>query len=92
MDATKKDTKRTIFFKTEKLLLFLCDHKNIIENKKTDAVTSKQKDAILVKISHQFNATTTEATVRSAIKNVLAEPEVGVKKKLAEDKVLFISF
>lgn len=40
----------------EKLVALVLEKKNIFENKKTDAVTSKQKDAAWEKLAQQFNA------------------------------------
>ncbi|KAL4707153.1 hypothetical protein ACJJTC_018888 [Scirpophaga incertulas] len=45
---------------TEKMLLLdiICEHCNIIENKKTDGVTMKQKNAEWMRISEEFNSQT----------------------------------
>lgn len=40
----------------EKLVAMVLEKKNIFENKKTDAVTSKQKVAAWEKLAQQFNA------------------------------------
>lgn len=47
----------------EKLVALVLEKKNIFENKKTDAVTSKQKDTAWEKLAQQFNASSETNTV-----------------------------
>lgn len=47
----------------EKLVTLVLEKKNIFENKKTDAATSKQNDVAWEKLATQFNASSETNTV-----------------------------
>ena len=55
----EKDKRGANFTKTETDLLIdiTSKYKNILENKRTDATTWKDKNEVAIKISNQFNAT-----------------------------------
>lgn len=44
----------------EKLIALVLKYKNVLENKKTDAVTCKKKDEVWEKVSTEFNAGNTQ--------------------------------
>lgn len=58
MDVNNKRVRASNFNKEEVRLLteLVTKHRSIIENKKTDAVTNKEKEAAWEKIARMFNA------------------------------------
>jgi len=87
MDISKKDTKRTIFTRNERLLLsaILSEYMHIFENKKTDAVTSRLKDDTWGNVAIQFNATTTDGTQRTSLQlKTLYQNQKRESKKLVQ--------
>ena len=97
MDEGKIRAKRAVFTRGERLLLIAIveDHKTVIENKRTDAVTSKQKEEAWLKICSQFNRESTERNLRTGkqLKDCCNQKKMS-KKKVATDKVCvcFINF
>jgi endo-alpha-1,4-polygalactosaminidase (GH114 family) len=89
--AEVQNTKRRFFSQGEKLLLIeiVEQYKYVVENKKTDAVTSKQKEEAWVKIVSQFNRQSTEGILRTTkqLHTCYLNQKRESKQKVATDKV-----
>lgn len=72
----------------ENLISIVLEYKNILENKKTDAVSSQQKHQTWETVAHQFNSISKTATRTGMQLKLLYE---GMKEKAkqhkADDKV-----
>jgi len=76
------------------LLLELVEgSKEIIENKCTNAVTTRQKEEAWERVGLQFNALTTDGIQRTddQLKNCYQNIKKSTKKKISQDKVNLIS-
>lgn len=80
MELSKKRERATNFSSSEVRLLteLVTKYRSVIENKKTDAVTNKDKDDAWTKIATTFNAASSETAVRTA--KTLKLKYEGVKK------------
>lgn len=68
MDQSKKRERATNFDISEVRLLteLVTKYRSVLENKKTDTVSNKEKEGAWNKIATAFNATSSEAVVRTA--------------------------
>lgn len=86
----KKRIRSANFTASEKysFINIVSKYKDIIENKKTDQVSSQEKNAVWNKIAEEFNATTL-ATPRSteALKNFFKNKKKDVRQQAAAEKL-----
>nr|CAH7735093.1 unnamed protein product [Callosobruchus chinensis] len=90
MESMEKDKKRGPNYtaKEKSLLLNLVyNFKGVLENKKTDSTTWRQKDEAWDKITNYFNSQTTEyARTKESLRKFYDNLKKNLRKDVAEDK------
>lgn len=87
---SKKDTKRSAnFTEGEKttLINLVCQFRNVLENKKTDAVSNQKKSEMWAKLAESFNATSGRSPRdASSLRSKYDDLKKSLRKKLGNNR------
>ncbi|XP_062533619.1 uncharacterized protein LOC134202608 [Armigeres subalbatus] len=84
--ADKKRAKNFTKDDVELLTELVFRFRNVIENKKTDGVTTKQKNEAWIKIAAEFSASASHPRNADQLKNYYKNTKSTLKKELAKEK------
>lgn len=95
MDVSKEKRNRgPNYSQSEKDLLIslVAKHKNILENKKTDAVTIHEKDAAWDRVGREFNSIVPNCTKRSveSLRKFYENKKKDMRKRTANERMEFM--